>query len=80
MSVKVRFQVTETRRTALFQQASNKDFEQTGWGTTVKLTQVREDAMTVPMSLVLSGAEAKMFEDAPVGAEFDVVIAPAKEK
>jgi hypothetical protein len=77
MSIKVRFKVTQTQRTALFQQSSKRDFDQTGWGTTVKLTQVREDAMTVPMQLVLNGIEAKMFDDAPVGAEFDIVISPS---
>ncbi len=76
--VKVRFRLTQTSRTALFQASSKVDFEQKGWGTTVKLVQVREDGMTPAMSLVLSGAEAKMFEDAPIGQEFEIVISPVK--
>lgn len=43
---------------------------------TVKLSQVREDAMTANLTLVLNAQEAKMFNDAEIGAEFEIAISP----
>lgn len=74
--VKAKFRLVSTERAAIFAKSSKRDFDQTGWGTTVKLQQIRSDAMTVPMMLVLNAQEAKMFEDAPIGAEFEVTISP----
>lgn len=74
--VKAKFRLVATERAAIFKQSSKRDFDQTGWGATVKLQQVRSDVMTVPMMLVLNAQEAKMFEDAQPGQEFEVTVSP----
>lgn len=74
--IKAKFRLVETKRTALFKQSSSRDFNQTGWGTTVKLSQIREDGMTASLELVLNEVEAKQFNDAEIGSEFEITVSP----
>ncbi len=77
-TIRARFKLDSTERTAIFQQAQNRDFEQKGWGTSVTLSQVRGDNMTGKLKMVLNSAEAKLFNDAPIGQEFDIVVSLVK--
>jgi len=75
-----RFRLIKTQRTALFEQRKQGEHTQTDVGTTITLAQVQGPNVTPTgnLTLVLTSAEAKPFLDAPMGAEFDLVISLAK--
>jgi hypothetical protein len=74
----MKFRLEETRRTALFSQSSKVDFDQTGWGLAVKLAQT-EGSMRGDATLIISDpAQIKMFNDAEIGASFEITVKPAK--
>lgn len=75
----MKFQLEEVKRTALWRQSSKVDFEQAGWGLSVRLAQRDQDQMHGKLEmLVADPAQIKMFNDAPVGAEFEISVTPAK--
>lgn len=79
-NVRARFRLTKDQRTALFQEQKHGDYgreyKQTDVGATVTLSQVQGERLTPTgeLSLVLNSAEAKLFHDAPMGTEFEMVI------
>lgn len=79
-----RFKLQATRRTALFQERKtgeySREHQQTEWGTTVTLTQEQSQGVTPAgtLDLVLNSAEAKLFNDAPDNAEFEITVSPVK--
>lgn len=83
-NIRARFRLDSTERTALFQDRKtgeySHEYAQKGWGTTVKLSQVREDNATGSLKMVLNQAEAKVFNDAPIGQEFEIVVSLAKSE
>jgi hypothetical protein len=82
-TIRARFKLNATERTALFQDRKTGEYsrenQQTDWGTAVTLFQVRGAGInpTGKLKMVLNPAEAKLFNDAPIGAEFDIVVSLA---
>lgn len=80
-TIHARFRLEKMQRTATFAQLKQGEYPaehtQTDVGTTVTLSQIRGENVTPTgkLSLVLNSAEAKVFHDAPMGTEFDLVIA-----
>lgn len=80
-TIRTRCRLKETKRAALFEHRGYGEYAQSEVGVTVKFSQVSRDGTVAPagdVTLVFGAAEARLFTEAPIGAEFDLVISPAK--
>lgn len=75
----MKFQLEETKRTALWRQQAKNCVEQAGWGLTVRLVQRNGDRVSGTLEMLVSDpTQIAMFNDAPAGAEFEIRVMPAK--
>lgn len=73
----MKFYLKSIERTALFKSSSKTNFEQTGWGLTVKLVQKDGDRESGKLEMLVSDpAQIKMYNDAVPGVAFEVHVAP----
>jgi hypothetical protein len=75
----MKFQLEEVKRAALWKSSTKADFVQTGWGLSVRLAQRDQDYVHGKLEMMVSDpAQIKMFQDAEIGASFEITVTPVK--